>query len=132
MRSQDKLVVVFVAAIAAAASHPVRSQEGEGAGTARTPSASPEARKFLAPPSQVVAIRAGRLFDARSGRMLANQVIVVRGERIAEVGAGVPVPAGASVIDLGSASVLPGMIDGHVHLNLQAANSPGRRALIAL
>src|SRR2546430_9142577 len=76
MRSQDKLVVVFVAAIAAAASQPVRSQEGEGAVTARTPSASPEARKFLAPPNQVVAIRAGRLFDARSGRMLANPIIV--------------------------------------------------------
>src|SRR5437870_2779416 len=132
MRSQDKLVVVFVAAIAAAASQPVRSQEGEGTGTARTPSASPEARKFLAPPNQVVAIRAGRLFDARSGRMVANPVIVVRGERIAEVGAGVPVPAGASVIDLGSATVLPGMIDGHVHLNLNQPNSPAKRTLIAL
>src|SRR6267378_1595919 len=132
MRSQDKLVVVFVAAIAAAASQPVRSQEGEGAGTARTPSASPEARKFLAPPSQVVAIRAGRLFDARSGRMLANQVIVVRGERIAEVGAGVQVPAGAAVLDLSSATVLPGMIDGHVHLNLNQPITPAKRTLIAL
>src|SRR5256886_15272914 len=96
MRSQDKLVVVFVAAIAAAASQPVRSQEGEGAVTARTPSASPEARKFLAPPNQVVAIRAGRLFDARSGRMLANPIIVVRRERIADVGAGLQVPGGAT------------------------------------
>src|SRR5437870_10658472 len=103
MRSQDKLVVVFVAAIAAAASAAVRSQEGEGAGTARTPSASPEARKFLAPPNLVVAIRGARLFDARSARMLVNPVIIVRGERIAEVGAGVQVPAGATVIDLGAA-----------------------------
>src|SRR2546427_2835485 len=133
MRSQNRLVVVFVAAIAAAASTAVCSQEGEGAaGAARTPSASPEARKFLAPPNQVVAIRAGRLFDARSGRMLANPVIVVRGERIAEVGAGVQVPAGATVLDLGSATVLPGMIDAHVHLNLNAPNTPAKRALIAL
>src|SRR5713101_1117673 len=133
MRSQNKLVVVFVAVIAAAASVAVRSQEGEGtAGTARTPSASPEARKFLAPPNQVVAIRAGRMFDARSGRMLANPVIVVRGERIAEVGAGVPVPASATVIDLGPATLLPGMIDGHVHLNLNQPNPPAQRALIAL
>src|SRR5437660_11387397 len=131
MRSQNKFVVVFVA-IAAAASAAVRSQEGEGAGTARTPSASPEARKFLAPPNQVVAIRAARMFDARSGRMLANPVIVVRGERIAEAGAGVQVPAGASVTDLGAATVLPGMIDGHVHLNLNAPNPPAKRALIAL
>src|SRR3989442_15267996 len=108
MRSQDKLAVVFVAAIAAAATQPVGSKEGAGAGGARTPSASPEARKFLAPPNQVVAIRAGGLFDPRSGRMLANPVIVVRGGRIAEVGAGVQVPAGATVLDLGSATVLPG------------------------
>ncbi len=132
MRSQNKLVVVFVAVIAAVASAAARSQEAEGAGTARTPSASPEARKFLAPPNQVVAIRAARLFDSRTGRMLANPVIVVRGERIAEVGAGVQVPAGAAVIDLGSATVLPGMIDGHVHLNLNAPNPPAKRALIAL
>src|SRR5256714_8454232 len=133
MRSQNKLVVVFVAAIAAAASAAVRSQEGEGAaGTARPPSASPDARKFLAPPNQVVAIRAARMFDARSGRMLANPVIVVRGERIAEAGAGVKVPAGATVIDLGSATVLPGMIDGHVHLNFNAPTPPAKRALIAL
>src|SRR5258706_4559621 len=64
--------------------------------------------------------------------MLANQVIVVRGEPIAEVGAGVPIPAGATVLDLGSATVLPGMIDGHVHLNLNAPNTPAKRALIAL
>src|SRR2546430_8389727 len=121
MRSQNKFVVVFVA-VAAAASAAVRSQEGEGAGTARTPSASPEARKFLAPPNQVVAIRGARLFDARSGRILADPVIIVRGERIAEAGAGVQVPAGATVIDLGAATVLPGMIDGHVHLNLNAPN----------
>src|SRR5258708_7225909 len=118
MHSQDKLVVAFVALMVGMASTPVWSQEGEGAAvTARTPSASPEARKFLAPPNQIVAIRAGRLFDARSGRMLANQMIVVRGERIAEVG---------------PATVLPGMIDGHVHLNLNAPNSPAKRTLIAL
>ena len=77
MRSQNKLVVAFVAVMVGMASTPVWSQEGEGtAATARTPSASPEARKFLASPNQIVAIRAGRLFDARSGRMLANQVIV--------------------------------------------------------
>src|SRR5690348_8888100 len=104
-------LVVLVAVIAGFASMTTRSQEGEGAGSspARTPSASPDARKFLAPPNQIVAIRAGRLFDAKSGRMLANQVIVVRGDRIAEVGSGAAVPAGASVIDLGAATVLPGM-----------------------
>src|SRR5438093_2719139 len=123
MRSQNKLVVVLVAVFAGMAITTVWSQEGEGTGgTARTPSASPEARKYVAPPNQVVVIRAGRLFDSRSGRMLANPVIVVRGERIAEVGAGVQVPAGATVLDLGSATVLPGMIDARVHLHLNAPN----------
>src|SRR5260221_11742478 len=103
MRSPSKLVFVLVAVVAGLASTTVWSQEGEGTATAaRTPSASPEARKFLAPPNQVVAIRAGRLFDARSGRMLANQVIVVRGERIAGGGAGGPIPPRPPVRELGS------------------------------
>jgi imidazolonepropionase-like amidohydrolase len=132
MRSRDALVVVLACLIAGFASA-ARSQEGEGGGTAaRTPSAAPEARKFLAPPGQVLAIRAARMFDARSGKMLANPLIVVRGERIAEVGSGATVPAGATLIDLGPATVLPGMIDGHVHLNLNQPIPAARRALIAL
>jgi len=111
-----------------------QAQEGEGGGAARarTPSASPDARKFIAPADQVVVIRAGRMFDARSGKMIANPVIVVRGERIAEVGTGLATPSGATLIDLGSATLLPGMIDGHVHLNLNQPLPPARRALIAL
>src|SRR5436309_9733581 len=132
MRTQRTLVMLLGAVIAAA-SVPAGSQEAEGTAPApRSPSASREARKFLAPADQVVAIRAARLFDSRSGKMLANPVIIVRGERIAEVGAGLPVPAGAAVIDLGAATVLPGMIDGHVHLNLNAPNPPAKRTLIAL
>jgi imidazolonepropionase-like amidohydrolase len=131
MEMRSKFVVVLVAAIAAFGAH--AQEEGGGSGPAgRTPSASPEAKKFLAPANQVVAIRAGRMFDARSGKMLAGQVILIRGDRIAEVGAGVQVPAGASVLDLGQATVLPGMIDGHVHLNLQAPIPPARRTLVAL
>src|SRR5262249_8502414 len=124
------VVVAVVAGFACSA----LAQEGEGGDRAsgRTPSAAPEAKKFLAPPSQVVAIRAGRMFDARSGKMLSNQVIVVKGDRISEVGANAQVPSGATVIDLSSATVLPGMIDGHVHLNLQAQIPPARRTLVAL
>src|ERR1041385_5593127 len=70
----------------------------------------------------VTAIRAGRMFDARTGTMLANQTIVIRGERIADVGANVAVPAGARVIDLSGATVLPGMIDAHVHVALNVPN----------
>src|SRR5471030_2754819 len=128
--SQGKLVAVLVAVIAGVASNLVRSQEMEGPAT--TPPQPKEARKIIASPEQVVAILAGRLFDARSGSMLNNQVILVMGDRIAEVGAGVQIPAGATVLDLSSATVLPGMIDTHVHLNTIAANTAAKRGLIAL
>jgi imidazolonepropionase-like amidohydrolase len=72
--------------------------------------------KFLVASSQVIAIRAGRLFDSRTGSMLTNQVLLIRGDRIADVGATVAIPADARVIDLSSATVMPGMIDAHVHV----------------
>src|SRR5258708_2434006 len=67
---------------------------------------------------QLVAVCARRLFDPQSGTNLPNQVVVIRGDRITDVGpAGrVQIPAGARVIDLSQATVLPGLIDGHVHL----------------
>jgi imidazolonepropionase-like amidohydrolase len=78
-------------------------------------------------PGQVVAIRAGRLFDSRNGTVATDQVIVVRGDRIADVGPGnrVPVPAGAQLIDLSHATVLPGLIDAHTHIFL-TGESHGR------
>jgi imidazolonepropionase-like amidohydrolase len=71
---------------------------------------------------QPIAIRAGRLFDAKAGTMLQNHVVLIRGERIVDVGASVTVPAGARVIDLSNATVLPGMIDAHVHVALNVPN----------
>jgi imidazolonepropionase-like amidohydrolase len=67
---------------------------------------------------QTTAIRAGKLFDPKSGRMLANQLVLIEGERITSVGpaASVSIPAGAKVFDLSRATVLPGLIDGHVRL----------------
>jgi len=71
---------------------------------------------FLAPAIQVVAVRAGRLFDSRTGTLLTNQVVLIRGDRIAEVGSAVQIPPEATVLDLSAATVLPGMIDTHVHV----------------
>ena len=66
-------------------------------------------------------IRAGTLIDPRSDALKHNQLIVIRGERIEAVGdaATVKQPEGANVIDLSSATVLPGMIESHTHLFLQ-------------
>jgi imidazolonepropionase-like amidohydrolase len=67
---------------------------------------------------QVVALRAGRLFDSNSGQLSTKQVVLVEGERIAEVGPEdrVKIPPGAQVIDLTQAMVLPGLIECHIHI----------------
>jgi len=68
------------------------------------------------PASQVIVIRAGRLVNVDAGRLQTNQMIVVRGGKIEAVGENLPVPAGATVIDLSKMTVLPGLIDCHTHL----------------
>lgn len=78
-----------------------------------------------------IAIRAGRLFDPRTGTNLSNQVILIAGDRITDVGPAdrVKIPAAAHVIDLSNATVLPGLIDRHVHL-MQDHEPNDARALI--
>jgi len=62
-------------------------------------------------------VLAGRLLDPVDGRVVQNAVITVQGERIVAVGGpDTPIPAGAEVIDLGQAFVLPGLMDMHTHL----------------
>ncbi len=70
------------------------------------------------PPQNGLAIRAGRMFDAESGTMLTNQTILVNGDMITEVGptGEIQVPAGAEIVDLSDATVMPGLIDAHVHI----------------
>lgn len=70
------------------------------------------------PPAQTIAVRAGRLFDSKSGQMLTRQVVVIQGEKIAAVGpeTQTKIPAGATVVDLSQATVLPGLIDTHTHM----------------
>ena len=65
---------------------------------------------------QVTVIKAGRLVDPEAGTAATNQTIVVEGRKIKAVGSNVQVPAGATVIDLSSYTVLPGLFDAHAHL----------------
>ena len=67
-------------------------------------------------PTQVTAIRAGRLIDTETGRESRNQIILVEGRKIKAVGANVEIPAGARVVDLSGSTVLPGLFDSHTHL----------------
>jgi imidazolonepropionase-like amidohydrolase len=68
-------------------------------------------------PEPGIAVRAGRVFDSKAGAIVTNQVILIRGDMITDVGPAdrVQIPAGARVIDLSTATVLPGLIDHHVH-----------------
>jgi imidazolonepropionase-like amidohydrolase len=68
------------------------------------------------PPAQVSVIRAGKLLDVDSGRLLTNQMILIRGGKIEAVGEHLTVPAGATLIDLSKFTVLPGLIDCHTHI----------------
>jgi len=67
---------------------------------------------------QPIVLHAARLLDVESGKMLAPGEVLVKGERIAEVGATVTHPPDAETIDLGNRTLLPGLIDAHVHLFL--------------
>ncbi len=71
-----------------------------------------------------ILVKAGRVVDVKAGRVLANQNILIHGDRIAEVGPNVAAPAGARVIDLSRSTVLPGLIDNHTHVVLQAHPTP--------
>jgi imidazolonepropionase-like amidohydrolase len=78
----------------------------------------------------VVAVRAGRLFDSKTGQLLTKQVVLLQGEHISEVGpeASIRIPAGAQVIDLSQATVLPGLIDAHTHMFNTPAAGMSREA----
>jgi imidazolonepropionase-like amidohydrolase len=84
-------------------------------------------------PLSVTLLRAGRVLDVRSGQYIENAGILIEGDRIKEVGRAADIeihaPKGAAVIDLGHATVLPGLVDCHTHLMARIPNGPNGYAL---
>jgi imidazolonepropionase-like amidohydrolase len=74
----------------------------------------------------VTLVKAGRLLDPRTGNALAPAAVLIDGDKIKEVGSSsqLAVPADATIIDLGTATLLPGLIDGHTHLLLDIVVPP--------
>jgi imidazolonepropionase-like amidohydrolase len=68
--------------------------------------------------SHAIVLHAARLLDIKGGRLVQPGEVLVEGERIVETGSSVKHPAGAEVIDLGDRTLMPGLIDAHVHLFL--------------
>jgi imidazolonepropionase-like amidohydrolase len=74
----------------------------------QTPTASP----------RPIVLHAARLLDVKAGKLIEPGEVLVQGDRIVEVGTAVKRPAGADVIDLGDHTLMPGLIDAHIHLFL--------------
>lgn len=75
----------------------------------------------------MTALRAARMFDGKADALVRPGLVVVAGKRIVQVGGSVP--AGAAVVDLGDATLLPGFMDAHTHLSFDATMwTPAGRA----
>src|SRR5262249_54780385 len=116
MPTQQRIALLVVVATAL----------GAAGASAWAQPAAPGARRMIA-------IRAGRLFDGKSAALATNQVILIEGDRIVAVGANLTIPDGATIVDLSRATVLPGMIDTHIHLfDQQNGQSVTARAAVAI
>jgi imidazolonepropionase-like amidohydrolase len=66
---------------------------------------------------KTIAIKAARMLDGKSGHVVSPGLVVVTGGKIAGVGKSATIPAGAEILDLGDATLLPGLMDAHTHLS---------------
>jgi len=76
---------------------------------------------FCQPTSEITAVRADRMLDVKSGSYISNAVVLIQDGHITAAGPNLAIPAGAKIIDLGSATLLPGLIDAHTHLMARVA-----------
>src|SRR5882757_2577724 len=97
-----RCLVLFVVSSACTIGGPARAQQ----------------KPAPASPEKTIAIRAGHLIDGKADKALDNALIVIEDDKIVYVAAGGAAPAGAEVIDLSKATILPGLIDTHTHVLL--------------
>ncbi len=84
------------------------------------------------PESKTIALKAARLYDGKSNAVVTPGIVVVSGGKITAVGANASIPAGAEVLDLGDATLLPGFIDAHTHLTMMNTTDYKQAALDSL
>jgi len=84
------------------------------------------------PTSKTYVLKAARMFDGKSNALTTPGLVVVTDGKIAGVGSGAAVPAGAEVVELGDATLLPGFIDAHTHLTMMYSEDYTRALLDSL
>lgn len=84
------------------------------------------------PESNTIVLKAARLYDGKSNAVVTPGIVVVSGGKITAVGAHASIPAGAEVLDLGDATLLPGFIDAHTHLTMMNTTDYKQAALDSL
>jgi len=81
------------------------------------------------PAPKTIVLKAARMFDGKSDSLTKPGLVVITDGKIAAVGTGAAIPSGAEVIDLGDATLLPGFIDAHTHLSMEASDDWKQAAL---
>lgn len=72
----------------------------------------------------IVAIKAANIIDGTGAEPIKNGVIIITDDKISAIGANLPIPSGAKIIDLGNTTLLPGFIDAHTHLIMRVLGDP--------
>jgi len=78
---------------------------------------------------QLIEVKAARMFDGKSNALVQNAVVIVRGDKILDVGSNLPITSGAQLIDLGDATLAPGFMDAHTHLTADFSGNYNERRL---
>jgi imidazolonepropionase-like amidohydrolase len=73
--------------------------------------------------SKIKAIKAGKMIDVLSGKVLTNQIILIDSTTIIAIGSDIAIPKNAAIIDLSNATVLPGLMDCHTHLTFEPGDN---------